>query len=51
VVPYPTFTLDRGNHIIKLLFLIKERFPDILTEGSESNRCFHLLITKWTSEA
>ena len=46
VMPYDTFTLDRANHVVHLIGLMQERFPEILSKYIES---FYIIISKSTN--
>jgi hypothetical protein len=46
VVPYTVFTLDRANHLIDLVELMEERFPNVLDPNSNTSKFFYILITK-----
>jgi hypothetical protein len=47
VVPLATFTLDRGNPIIDLIYLVQDKFPSTFDpDKPENNKRIFLLISK-----
>ena len=46
VIPYETFTSDRGSHLISLINSLLQRFPKLLDSSSSTFSRFFILVTK-----
>ena len=51
VLPYPSVDLDRSNHLISLINLMEERFPNLLNHKSSVFSRFFILISKSTLDS